>query len=114
VIFEGRPCLFCMNDASSRLALDRRGRPFLHCCACGARAFLPSFTPCLNGVAVLTPYVRAIAHEMARDSQAYGRHEKTIVTFVNDLRTRINTDARARVAPPAEVAPADLGVTRTA
>lgn len=113
MIFDGRPCLFCMNDSTSRLALDRRGRPFLHCCACGARAFLPSFTPCLNGVAVLTPYVRAIAQEMARDSQAYSRHEKTIVTFVNDLRTRMNTEARAPVALPTDV-PAASRITRSA
>ena len=82
------PCLFCLNTSTARLGLDKKGRPFFHCVGCGARSFLPSFSPALNGVALLTPFVRAIADEMATSRDAYERYSRTIATFLGELRAR--------------------------
>jgi len=46
------PCLFCLNPSSARLGLDKKQRPYLHCVACGVRAFMPLYE-CLNGLAIL-------------------------------------------------------------
>jgi hypothetical protein len=98
-MFEGRPCLFCLNESASRLGLDKRGRPFLHCCACGARAFLPSFSPCLNGLAILTPLARAVAAEMASSQESWTRHRDTIADFLSGLRSQ-TVGGPAKAAQP--------------
>jgi hypothetical protein len=89
-------CLFCMNPNTARLGLDKKGRPFLHCVGCGARCFLPSFSPCLNGIALLTPYVRAIMDEMATSRGDYEKHHGTIAAFLAQLHAQ-----RTMGAPPA-------------
>jgi hypothetical protein len=78
-------CLFCLNPSTARLGLDKKGRPFFHCVGCGARSFLPSFSPCLNGVALLTPWVRAIVDEMATNRDDYERYQHTIAAFLAQL-----------------------------
>jgi|HubBroStandDraft_1064217.scaffolds.fasta_scaffold323005_2 hypothetical protein len=55
---EGQCCFACLQDAA-RLGLDKRGRPYLHCVACGSRQFFPQFDPCCRGLAILPPLIHA-------------------------------------------------------
>lgn len=82
---EPTTCLFCLGE-TARLGRDKKGRPFMHCIACGARAFLPSFSPCLHGVAILGPLARAIVDEAARDRDAWMRMQATIGAYLDGLR----------------------------
>lgn len=88
MLLNDQPCLFCLNLNTARLGLDKKGRPFVHCVGCGARSFLPSFSPCLNGVALLTPYARAIIEEMSESREAYDKGERAISTFLAQLRAQ--------------------------
>jgi|HubBroStandDraft_1064217.scaffolds.fasta_scaffold556051_2 hypothetical protein len=81
-------CLFCLNPSTARLGLDKKGRPFFHCVGCGARSFLPSFSPCLNGVALLTPWVRAIVDEMTSSREHYEKYQRTIAAFLAQLNAQ--------------------------
>lgn len=33
-------CIFCLNDGSARVRLDKNGHPYVVCLNCGARTFL--------------------------------------------------------------------------
>jgi hypothetical protein len=77
-----------MNPNTARLGLDKKGRPFVHCVGCGARCFLPSFTPCLNGIALLTPFVRALVDEMSTNREDYEKHQRTIAALLAQLHTQ--------------------------
>jgi len=87
MLLEPRPCLFCMNPATSRIALDKRGRPWIHCGACGTRAFLQSFSPALNGVAVLTPYLLVALDEM-KTREGYDLHARRIGAFLDGIHAQ--------------------------
>lgn len=101
MLLSDAPCFFCLNPTSSRLGLDRKGRPFLHCTCCGARAFLPSYSPCLHGVAVLGPLAVAIHEEMARDRAAWERRHAQMATYLAGLRAQLASASAA--STPANV-----------
>ena len=90
------PCFFCLNPTSVRLGLDRKGRPYVHCTCCGARSFLPSYSPCLHGLAILGPLAHAIHEEMTRDRAAWERRHGQIATYLAGLRAQL----AAAPAPP--------------
>jgi len=108
---ESTVCLFCLNATAARIGLDKKGRPFFHCIACGVRAFLPSFSPCLNGVAILGPLARATADEMARDPAAWDAANAKVTALITEFR------ARARPAtgeiPQPDVSPAEVNPNRS-
>lgn len=89
MLLESRPCLHCFNLTTAKLALDKKGKPFMSCVGCGARSFLPSFRPCLHGAAILTPIVQAIAEEMSQDARMYRRHQETVDSFIGGLQASI-------------------------
>jgi hypothetical protein len=60
---EGHCCFACLQE-TARLGLDKRGRPYLHCVACGSRQFFPQFDPCCRGLAILPPIVRACVDQL--------------------------------------------------
>ncbi len=99
LLLNDTACLFCMNPNTARLGLDKKGRPFLHCVGCGARCFLPSFSPCLNGIALLTPFVRALVDEMATSRADYERHQGTIAAFLTQLHAQRTMSAPSVGAP---------------
>lgn len=107
-LLESTVCLFCMHASAARLGLDKKGRPYLHCVACGGRSFMPSFSPCLNGIAVLTPIARAVVEEIASDRVAWERFHGQVATLLADLRSRLHRDAVAggQASIPGEVAAA--------
>jgi hypothetical protein len=110
-------CLFCLNPSGARLGLDKKGRPYVHCIACGARSFLPSFSPCLNGIAVLAPLAHAVLEEMGRDREAWERVHGQVATFLAQLRAQI-AGARASAvegsARPDGLAPVTTAIVRPA
>ena len=100
------PCVYCMNPTGARLGLDKKSRPYVHCVCCGARSFLPHYTPCLHGLAILGPLTLAIHEEMARDREAWQRRHGQIVTYLAALRAQINaTAAGASAGSPSPGAP---------
>jgi hypothetical protein len=109
-------CLFCLNANGARLGLDKKGRPYVHCIACGARSFLPSFTPCLNGIAILAPLALAVIEQMAKDRSAWERGHGQIATFLAKLRAQLAAPpAPTETANGADVlAPVTLAITRPA
>jgi hypothetical protein len=92
------PCLFCLNPASARLGLDKKQRPYLHCVACGVRAFMPIYD-CLNGLAILPALVEAWRKTTTEETR-----RAQLAVYLNDLRNR----ARGAAAPPAT---ADAAIT---
>ncbi len=93
------PCLFCLNPSSARLGLDKKQRPYLHCVACGVRAFMPLYE-CLNGLAIVPALVEAW-----RQSTSEETRRAQLAVYLNDLRNRARGAAQA---PPA-TADAALG-----
>jgi hypothetical protein len=114
MLLSDQPCLFCMNLNTARLGLDKKGRPFMHCVGCGARSFLPSFSPCLNGVALLTPFARAIIEEMSESREAYDRHEREISTFLAQLRAQRTLEQTSSEPARAQASVATIHVARPA
>jgi hypothetical protein len=49
-------CLACLTADAARLRVDRRGRPYTRCMACGATTFMPSAAG-LRGLSYLAPHV---------------------------------------------------------
>jgi hypothetical protein len=97
---ESTICLWCLNPSTARIGLDKKGRPFVHCVGCGARCFLPSFAPCLNGVALLAPLARAIVDEMSTSREAYERAQQQVALLLAELRARVpGMTAPAPTAP---------------
>jgi hypothetical protein len=96
------PCFYCMGPTSARLGLDKKGRPYVHCVCCGARSFLPAFTPCLHGLAILGPLSLAIHDEMARDRDAWERRHRQITTYLAALRAQVSTPAVPDARPGGE------------
>ena len=88
LLTDAIPCLFCLNPSSSRLGLDRKTRPYVHCACCGARSFLPSFSPCLHGLPLLGPLALAIHEEMSRDREAWERRSTQIAGYLAALRAQ--------------------------
>lgn len=88
LLTDAIPCLFCLNPSSSRLGLDRKTRPYVHCACCGARSFLPSFSPCLHGLPLLGPLALAIHEEMSRDRDAWERRSTQIAAYLAALRAQ--------------------------
>ncbi len=109
LLSDATPCFYCMNPGSARLGLDKKGRPYVHCVCCGARSFLPSFTPCLNGVAILGPLSLAIHDEMARNRDAWERRHSQIAAYIAGLRAQLN-EGRSVNGIGAVRAPADITV----
>lgn len=83
-------CFGCLSPGTARLLLDKRGRPYTTCIACGTRMFLPAFTPQLNGIALVEPLARAFVEEMGRDRAAYERAQERTSRFLAEVRARIN------------------------
>jgi hypothetical protein len=108
MLISDSPCLFCLNTSTARLGLDKKGRPFFHCVGCGARSFLPSFSPGLNGIALLTPFVRAISEEMATTREGYDRHSRTIASFLGEIRARRTLGAGAQATAGGDAARASV------
>jgi hypothetical protein len=102
---EPGPCFFCLGPISTRLGLDRKGRPYLHCACCGARSFLPSFSPSLHGIPILGPLALAIHDEMSRDRDAWERRSEQIGAYLLALRAELtataSTPQNERAAPTA-------------
>lgn len=84
-------CLFCLHPSGARLGLDRKGRPYLHCVICGARAFLP-VAECLHGPALLPSLIAAWRAELTEDQR-----RQRMASYLADLRRRA---AQAQAAPP--------------
>ncbi len=82
-------CLFCLHPSSSRLGLDKKQRPYLHCLTCGARAFLPVYE-CLHGHAILPALIEAWRETMTED-----RQRAQLAAYLNDLRNRARNAATA-------------------
>lgn len=101
-------CFGCLSPGTARLLLDKRGRPYTTCIACGTRMFLPAFSPQLNGIALLEPLARALVEEMGRDREAYQRNHQQVARFIVGVRAKINgADA---LPPPGASAEAPPGV----
>jgi len=83
-------CFGCLSHGTARLLLDKRGRPYSTCIACGTRMFLPSFTPQLNGIALLEPEARALVERMARSPEEYTKAQERVGRFLAEVRARIN------------------------
>ncbi len=49
-------CLSCLTVDAARLRVDRRGRPYTRCTACGATTFMPTSAG-LRGLTYLAPHV---------------------------------------------------------
>lgn len=75
-------CSLCLTDNSVRMRLDKRGRPYLVCGACGSRTFMPS-AEALRGLVLLQPAVREFiqAIKAAQLQQA----QSTGLGFVREL-----------------------------
>lgn len=100
---DAMACFFCLNPGSARIGLDKKGRPYVHCACCGARSFLPSYSPCLHGVAVLGPLTRAIHEEMSRDVDEWERRTTQITSYLAALRAQLAEPAARTREPSADV-----------
>ena len=59
-------CMLCLQQDAAELRFDRRSKPYLCCSACGSRTFMSS-TACWRGLAIMRPYVAAVAERMESD-----------------------------------------------
>jgi len=57
-------CVHCLGLQTSQLRVDKKGRPFLRCTACGATSFLPTGAA-LRGTIALAPYIVQAAQRAA-------------------------------------------------
>ena len=105
MLLEPRPCLFCLNPTTSCIKLTVHKRPWLHCVACGSRSFVQSFTPGLNGIALLTPFVHVILEQMqTREGQEV--HSRRIAAFLDGIKAQVRGgEGLAPGASPAVAAP---------
>jgi transcription elongation factor Elf1 len=90
-------CLFCLNTSTARLGLDKKQRPYLHCVACGVRAFMPLYE-CLNGLAILPALVDAWRKTTSEEAR-----RGHLAHYLNDLRSRAR-EANTAPAPTADAA----------
>lgn len=70
-------CFFCLNDQTAELRVDKKGRPYLSCMACGTRCFMPH-PSAMAGVRWLAPMV-------ARLVGGKTRHE--VDAMINDYES---------------------------
>ena len=83
-VFQPRTCWFCLALSTLTLRLDRKGKPYLGCAACGAYAFLR--TPAaLVGVAILSPTVEQIRQILSTNPTFAAQQQGVFETFRREL-----------------------------
>ncbi len=93
---EGHCCFACLQEAA-RLGLDKRGRPYLHCVACGSRQFFPQFDPCCRGLAILPPVIRAHVTQLGWPEVQRRTTER--LAEMRRMRNAVSGDLPLPVAP---------------
>lgn len=71
------PCLFCLASDSTRLRLDKKGRPYSVCQTCGTRSFMHSRIA-LRGFRLLGARIAAIWQSAAQATQVLATADREI------------------------------------
>lgn len=87
-------CAFCLGDRAS-LRFDRKGRPYVACQSCGARAFLVSLRDAVRWLAIVQPLLSARAEELAADADSAARATQMEARVAGALRAILAAVPRA-------------------
>jgi transcription elongation factor Elf1 len=80
-------CLYCLQEDTVRLRLDKRANPYTLCHACGARTFLKSIR-CLRGLALMTDSANALLANLSRDRDLYEAAQRRVAEFTQAVKLR--------------------------
>lgn len=92
-------CMFCLGIDMAEVRFDKRGKPFIYCHACNARAFLHG-RHCLPGIALLEPMVRQLVQDAASDPALAETMRRQVDEFIAKLAARgVPTDRSSDTSP---------------
>lgn len=93
-------CFLCLVPDAMEIRFDRKGKPFLRCCACGSRTFMSSVL-CWKGLALMRPMIEALLQQM-EDPAVHHQAMFEVESFKRSLIAEFNSTNEA----PATQAPA--------